>query len=41
MGLGLSIAFDIIESMGGKIGFKSEVGIGTTFKVEIPKGKDF
>lgn len=31
MGLGLAICKRIIESMGGEIGFVSEVGIGTEF----------
>ena len=31
MGLGLAICKRIIESMGGEIGFVSEVGVGTEF----------
>ena len=35
-GLGLSISKAIIEKMGGKIGFESVVGKGTTFYVDLP-----
>jgi two-component system NtrC family sensor kinase len=35
-GLGLWISYNIMEKLGGKIGFSSQVGIGTTFTVEIP-----
>ncbi len=37
MGVGLSIVYDILETLGGKINFESEVGKGTTFFVEIRK----
>lgn len=37
MGLGLGIIKQIIESYKGKIYFKSTVGVGTLFTVEIPK----
>lgn len=37
MGLGLAISKKIVEGMGGKIYFVSQVGIGTTFFVELPK----
>jgi signal transduction histidine kinase len=35
-GLGLSIAKAIVERLGGRIGFESAAGIGTTFYVELP-----
>jgi len=35
-GLGLSIARKIMEEHGGTISFHSEVGVGTTFRLEIP-----
>ncbi|QPJ61348.1 MAG: HAMP domain-containing protein [Candidatus Nitronauta litoralis] len=36
MGIGLSISKNLIEAMGGRIGFESEVGIGTTFYFTMP-----
>ncbi|MBL4603406.1 MAG: hypothetical protein JKY84_11720 [Emcibacteraceae bacterium] len=39
IGVGLSIAKNLIEVMKGKIGFRSEVGIGSTFWIDIPKSK--
>ena len=36
MGVGLSVAHDIIERMGGTIRFKSDEGIGTVFRIDIP-----
>jgi signal transduction histidine kinase len=36
-GLGLSISKAIVERLGGRIGFESEVGRGTTFHVELPE----
>jgi signal transduction histidine kinase len=36
VGLGLSIAHDIVEALGGTIGVVSEPGRGATFTVELP-----
>jgi signal transduction histidine kinase len=36
VGLGLSVAYGIIEEHGGSIHVESEVGKGTTFEVELP-----
>jgi signal transduction histidine kinase len=38
-GLGMPISKQMIESMGGNIDFSSEVGVGTTFIIRIPKNK--
>jgi signal transduction histidine kinase/CheY-like chemotaxis protein len=35
-GLGLAISKDLIELMGGQISVHSEIGVGTTFKIELP-----
>lgn len=35
-GLGMSIAYDIVLKHNGKIDVESEVGTGTTFKIELP-----
>lgn len=35
-GLGLAIAKQITESKGGKLYFESEIGVGTTFYMELP-----
>ena len=40
MGVGLSIVYDILETLGGNITFESEVGKGTTFIVEIQGLRD-
>ena len=37
MGVGLSIVYDILETLNGKISFESQVGEGTTFIIEIKK----
>ena len=39
LGIGLYLTKKIIEAHGGKIGFQSELGQGTTFTVQIPGGK--
>ena len=36
-GLGMSISKGIIEELGGAISFETELGMGTTFFVDIPK----
>jgi PAS domain S-box-containing protein len=36
-GLGLSICKPMTEQMGGKISFTSELGVGSTFRVEFPE----
>ncbi len=35
-GLGLSMAYGIIEGHGSKIGVRSKVGVGTTFTIDLP-----
>ena len=36
MGLGLAIVKNIIESSRGQIYFETEIGIGTSFHIELP-----
>ena len=38
-GLGMSISKAIIEELGGAISFETEVGVGTTFFIDIPEVK--
>lgn len=35
-GLGLSIVSNLLELMGGKIDYQTELNVGTTFEIEIP-----
>lgn len=39
-GLGLSISYKIIQSHGGKIDLETEEGVGTKFRIILPKHKD-
>jgi len=39
-GLGLSIARRQIEAMGGRVGFSTEVGRGTTFEIVLPASNE-
>ena len=35
MGVGLSIVYDILETLNSDISFESEVGVGTIFRINI------
>jgi PAS domain S-box-containing protein len=39
-GLGLNISRAILESMGGSIGFTTEINVGTTFFFELPEWRE-
>ena len=39
-GLGLSVARQVITSLGGSLGCESELGVGTTFRVVLPIGTE-
>lgn len=39
-GLGLSIVYEIVQNHNGKIEVESKAGVGTTFKVWLPVGKN-
>ncbi|RID91567.1 PAS domain S-box protein [Gemmobacter lutimaris] len=39
-GLGLSIAKSIVTKHGGRISFTSEVGVGTTFYIDLPRSSE-
>jgi len=36
-GLGLCVSHKVIQEMGGEITFESEKGVGTSFRIAVPK----
>ena len=40
-GFGLAVVKRLVEAMGGTIGFESQVGVGTQFKMVFPKQRSF
>lgn len=39
-GLGLAISYNIVTSLGGQIECQSETGVGTTFRVVLPRARE-
>jgi len=39
-GLGLGIAWNIVRAQGGQIEVRSQAGVGTTFRVQMPVAPD-
>ena len=40
-GLGLSITYGIVQKLGGQLGVSSTVGVGTSFRVTLPVGREY